>query len=107
MSGTFEQLTVPPTLISFTCNIGDAKTCVSGSFKEVGSKLVYVHIPVDEHKVPNFEVMKTAYDTVYNLAKELITDENAYNKMAKAVNPYGDGFASERIVQAIVDKYCK
>uniref|UniRef100_UPI0030793DB8 phosphoribosylformylglycinamidine synthase subunit PurQ n=1 Tax=Zhenhengia sp. TaxID=2944208 RepID=UPI0030793DB8 len=66
----FEQLTVPPTLISFTCNIGDAKTCVSGSFKEVGSKLVYVHIPVDEHKVPNFEVMKTAYDTVYNLAKE-------------------------------------
>ena len=28
MSGTFEQLTVPPTLISFTCNIGDAKTCV-------------------------------------------------------------------------------
>ena len=70
MSGTFEQLTVPPTLISFTCNIGDAKTCVSGSFKEVGSKLVYVHIPVDEHKVPNFEVMKTAYDTVYNLAKE-------------------------------------
>ncbi|MFQ9698247.1 MAG: AIR synthase-related protein, partial [Zhenhengia sp.] len=70
MSGTFEQLTVPPTLISFTCNIGDAKTCVSGSFKEVGSKLVYVHIPVDEHKVPNFELMKTAYDTVYNLAKE-------------------------------------
>ncbi len=44
---------------------------------------------------------------IYNLAKELITDESAYNKMAKAVNPYGDGHASERIVNAIVDKYCK
>lgn len=46
-------------------------------------------------------------DVIYGLAKELITDEAAYNKMAKAVNPYGDGHASERIVQAIVDKYCK
>lgn len=70
MSGTFEQLTVPPTLISFTCNIGDAKTCVSGSFKAAGNKLVYVHIPVDAEQVPDFQVMKAAYDTVYNLAKE-------------------------------------
>ncbi len=46
-------------------------------------------------------------DVIYALAKELITDKAAYNKMAKAVNPYGDGYASERIVQAIVDKYCK
>ncbi len=46
-------------------------------------------------------------DVIYNLAKELITDEDAYNKMAKAVNPYGDGHASERIVKAIVEKYCK
>ena len=46
-------------------------------------------------------------DVIYNLAKELITDKEAYNKMAKAVNPYGDGHASERIVQAIVDKFSK
>ena len=46
-------------------------------------------------------------DTIYNMAKELICDEGAYSRMAKAVNPYGDGFASERIVKAIVEKYCK
>lgn len=36
-------------------------------------------------------------------AKLLIENENAYNKMAKAVNPYGDGHASERIVQHILE----
>lgn len=46
-------------------------------------------------------------DVIYNLAKELIIDKEAYNKMAKAVNPYGDGHASERIVQAIVDIFSK
>lgn len=46
-------------------------------------------------------------DIIYDMAKELITDKNAYNSMAKAVNPYGDGFASERIVKAIVEKYSK
>ncbi len=46
-------------------------------------------------------------DTIYNMAKELICDGEAYSRMAKAVNPYGDGFASERIVKAIVEKYCK
>ena len=34
----------------------------------------------------------------------LLTDEKAYNAMAKAVNPYGDGKACERIVQAIKDR---
>ncbi len=46
-------------------------------------------------------------EVIYNMAKELIVDETEYNKMAKAVNPYGDGHASERIVKAIVEKFCK
>lgn len=44
-------------------------------------------------------------EVIYNMAKELICDEKAYSKMAKAVNPYGDGLASERIVNAIIEKY--
>ncbi|MEG0386844.1 MAG: phosphoribosylformylglycinamidine synthase subunit PurQ, partial [Niameybacter sp.] len=70
MSGTFENLNVPPTLISFTCNIGDAKYCVSGSFKAAGNKVVYVHIPVGEDKVPDFETMKNVYANVHRLMKE-------------------------------------
>lgn len=41
-------------------------------------------------------------ETIYHAAKALITDEHKYSKMTKAVNPYGDGHASERIAQAIM-----
>lgn len=37
-------------------------------------------------------------DTIYQMTKELLTDEEAYGKMAHAVNPYGDGHACERII---------
>lgn len=40
-------------------------------------------------------------ETIYNLATELLNDQAAYEKMAKAVNPYGDGEASRRICEAI------
>mgnify|MGYP003441305728 CR=1 FL=1 len=46
-------------------------------------------------------------DVIYDMAKTLLNDKDEYNKMAKAVNPYGDGHASERIVKAIIDKYSK
>lgn len=38
---------------------------------------------------------------IYNTALQLLTDDDAYHKMANAVNPYGDGKASGRIMQAI------
>ncbi|MFF5993904.1 UDP-N-acetylglucosamine 2-epimerase (non-hydrolyzing) [Lysinibacillus sp. KU-BSD001] len=40
--------------------------------------------------------------TIYTLAKELLVDEAAYAEMAQASNPYGDGFASKRIVEALI-----
>ncbi|MCX8003049.1 MAG: UDP-N-acetylglucosamine 2-epimerase (non-hydrolyzing) [Anoxybacillus mongoliensis] len=43
----------------------------------------------------------TDEQTIYTLASELLTDEKAYDQMAKASNPYGDGWASKRIVEAI------
>ncbi len=46
-------------------------------------------------------------DVIYNMAKTLLVDAEEYSKMAKAVNPYGDGLASERIVKAIIEKYSK
>ena len=41
-------------------------------------------------------------DVIYDMAKKLLTDENEYNSMAHAVNPYGDGEASRRTVEAIL-----
>lgn len=44
----------------------------------------------------------TEEETIYALSKELLVNQNAYDLMAKASNPYGDGHASERIVKALL-----
>lgn len=41
-------------------------------------------------------------EVIYEMGKTLLTDKTEYDKMAKAVNPYGDGFASKRSVDAIL-----
>ena len=40
-------------------------------------------------------------DTIYALAKELLTDKAAYDEMAHAANPYGDGHACEKIIEIL------
>ncbi len=47
----------------------------------------------------------TDEETIYTYAYELLSFRAAYEKMSKASNPYGDGHASERIVDAIVERY--
>ena len=44
-------------------------------------------------------------EDIFNIADELINNEEAYNKMAHAVNPYGDGKACSRIVEYIVEYF--
>ena len=47
----------------------------------------------------------TEEEDVYSLAKELLTNKKVYNEMSKASNPYGDGHASERIADIIIDYF--
>jgi len=47
----------------------------------------------------------TDEDTIFNLANELLTDEDEYKKMSRANNPYGDGEASRRIADVIADYF--
>ncbi len=47
----------------------------------------------------------TEYDAIRAMAEELLTDPDAYEAMAKAVNPYGDGHACPRIAQAILHHF--
>ena len=49
----------------------------------------------------------TNEETIYELTKELLTNKETYDKMSKAVNPYGDGKASKRITDAIIEKMLK
>ncbi len=46
-------------------------------------------------------------ENIFNMAAELLSNADEYKKMARAVNPYGDGHASERIVKAIIEKFRK
>ena len=51
------------------------------------------------------KLVGTNEETIYNETKKLLTDNEEYNKMSRASNPYGDGHASKRIVDAIIEKY--
>ena len=49
------------------------------------------------------KLVGTKEETIYNEFTTLLTDQNLYNQMSKASNPYGDGFASAKIVKILED----
>ena len=51
------------------------------------------------------KLVGTDEDIIYEETKRLLTDRKEYERMSKASNPYGDGHASERIVDAIVEYF--
>ena len=51
------------------------------------------------------KVVGVEEDDIYNEAVRLLNDETEYHKMAKAINPYGDGHASERIAEILLNNY--
>ena len=48
----------------------------------------------------------TDYNKIVSEVSTLLDDAEAYNKMSKAVNPYGDGHACQRIIEILIDKEC-
>lgn len=54
-------------------------------------------------KAGTVKLVGTAQNRIYQEAKTLLTDQEQYDKMARAINPYGDGKAAGRIVQVLVD----
>ncbi|MEC1526025.1 UDP-N-acetylglucosamine 2-epimerase (non-hydrolyzing) [Neobacillus niacini] len=53
-------------------------------------------------KAGTLKLAGTDEDIIFSLADELLSDKEAHDRMAKASNPYGDGNASKRIVEAIL-----
>lgn len=53
------------------------------------------------------KLVGTDSDVIYNETMRLLNDKEEYDRMSKASNPYGDGHASERIVDAIIEKFSK
>ena len=53
------------------------------------------------------KLVGTDSDVIYRETIRLLTDKAEYERMSRASNPYGDGHASERIVDAIIEKFSK
>ena len=64
MSGTFEKLNVPPTLVSFAVATVDADKIISPEFKASGHKIYLVECPRDEFNIPDFHALRKKFTTV-------------------------------------------
>ncbi len=70
MSGSFNELDVPPTLTSFAVAPSKADKVVSQELKQSGSKLVLFSLNYDENYLPKFDDLKAMYETVHQLISD-------------------------------------
>jgi phosphoribosylformylglycinamidine synthase len=66
MSGTFKDLTVPPTLVSFALAPVNTSIVISQEFKKSGSKVLAVRIPRGQDDLPDFATIDKAYTAIFN-----------------------------------------
>ncbi|MBQ7159858.1 MAG: phosphoribosylformylglycinamidine synthase [Treponema sp.] len=90
MSGTFENLNVPHTLVSFAVTHDTAKNVNSGSFKKGGDHLYLVMTPYTDMLAPDFGTFKKNSDALYELNKTGII---------KAMYPVGAGGIAEAVTK--------
>ena len=65
MSGTFNDIDVPPTLVSFAVDIADQKHIITPEFKKAGSKIVVFKIEKDEYDLPVYSQIMDGYGKLY------------------------------------------
>ena len=70
MSGSFEDLNVPPTLVSFAIDYCESKDIITPELKDAGHKLVEVKLNKDKYQIYDFDQLKNQYDYVVKLNKE-------------------------------------
>ncbi|MBQ0153012.1 MAG: phosphoribosylformylglycinamidine synthase [Chryseobacterium sp.] len=69
MSGTYQDLNVPPTLISFACADGQKKNVISPELKKAGNKLFYFNHESLEQGLPNYDQLKAVYEFIFENIK--------------------------------------
>ena len=70
MSGTFNDIDVPPTLVSFAVDIARMKEIITPELKSAGDKLVQLWFDRDEYDIPVYEHVMKTYDLVTRLMRE-------------------------------------
>jgi phosphoribosylformylglycinamidine synthase len=85
MSGTFEDLAVPPTLTAFAVCTANADSILSPEFKSADSKVILVRLNLDDNHLPNFDQLERNYTLIHRLVRE--------KKIAAAHSVRGGGMA--------------
>ena len=70
MSGSFEDIHVPPTLVSFAITGSEVEDVMTPELKASGHTLVEVMLPKDQYHIYDFDVLKAQYDGIMQLMKE-------------------------------------
>ena len=69
MSGSFEDIDVPPTLVSFAVAAGDAASAITPEFKSTDSKVYLFKPEYEANGLPNFDSLKALFDKVNAIIK--------------------------------------
>lgn len=70
MSGTYEDIDVPPTLVAFAVAILEADKLVTADFKEAGSKVIFLQAKRNEEEIVDFDQLRKNFARVSQLAAE-------------------------------------
>ncbi|MBQ3664855.1 MAG: phosphoribosylformylglycinamidine synthase [Lachnospiraceae bacterium] len=84
MSGTFNEIDVPPTLVSFAVDVAKEKEIISPEFKKAGNKIALFEIAKDEFDLPDYEKVMALYDRIHELILNGVI-KSAYCADAKGV----------------------
>jgi len=100
MSGTFMELSVPPTLVSFAVDVTKTGNIISPEFKAAGNKVVYLPAKRDKYNLPEYEYIKKLFALVNGLIKKGICISASTVKgggIAEAVSKmtFGNGIGVE------------
>ncbi|MDO4276061.1 MAG: phosphoribosylformylglycinamidine synthase [Eubacteriales bacterium] len=66
MSGTFNDIDVPPTLVSFAVDIAKLGDIITPELKKAGNRLVWLRAPKDEYDLPDYPALMDQYEKLHN-----------------------------------------
>lgn len=69
MSGTYQDINVPPTLISFACADGEKLNTISPEFKKPGNFIYRFHHQLKENGLPDYDKLKSVFDFIHSEIK--------------------------------------
>ena len=66
MSGTFNEIEVPPTLVSFAVDVAKIQDVITPELKKAGNKLVWLRAPRDQYDLPDYAGIMDQYEKLHN-----------------------------------------